>query len=896
MSKLIIGEKSIITLKTAILLLFLVFYSNISPAQELPIIKVAKAFMFSSFNVELQQSKLDTNYTEIANNQGVVLAYVFPVLPKGYIVVSSNKGISPIIAFSTESNFNFVSSNENVLLDMLKKDLSARISYLNQSLLSGNNQIVIQNQQKWNSLIKQTSITSIYDTQYGPLLTSVWGGVNCIDFYSQPIYVGNYFTPNHYSPGCVATSTSIVMHYFKWPLQGVGYHTDYDNSGSSQGTYYANFGATRYYWSRMLDKYYLVNSYDKHRRAMGELAYHCAIAFDMNFEYNGSTSNLNRTPAALNNYFRYSAHYKYSTWNSFWPRMRQNIRNGYPLTIAISKTNGEGHAMVCDGYGFNAGQNTFYHLQFGWWGLSNGWYDIQGSWNAQGYTIVDGATFDILPDPQIGEPIRYEDEYKFDLPILTSKKLNWDNFEISESWNGSNFNIITNNFANDTFPKTVLKPGNYKYKTRAKINGVYYSNSTSTSQEVLVGRKDSALVSLEFDGNDSYFVNDNSFNDLDISNNYTLETWIKINHLNTNSNFDVIIDRRTVFSLYLIDDVDADYAVRFVTRNSNDAIIASLRSDNSSINLNFGEWVHIAVSYDSVRASLFINGHEVDSDTDPNFTLSKSSKALNVGGRYWGSYGRYLVGEMDELRISDVARYKHGREYNHYRIFPFVPDSFTILLHHFDEGSGSSLGDDSRHFFNTNLRLGSNKATYIVEYQSLPIAYSKELTVIRESENFALLSWTTSFEVENRGFEVQHLNPVSNTWDSIAWLDGHGNSNTEVSYTYVDDKPVIGVNYYRLKQFEQNGRTNYSNIDSVNFELATEISLNPNPADKFIRIHGLFGHEIKRISIYDISGHKVNILGFHDDILNVSNLNIGIYIIKLEFDNSIQTNKFIISK
>ncbi len=893
------GNKTIINikvLKTAILLLFLMLNTIHIFAQDIPIIKIAKAFMVSSFDTQLRHSRLDTNYTVITNNQGITLAYVFAVLPKGYIVTSAVEGINPVIAFSTESNFDFIPSSDNILLDMIKKDLSSRLFLYNQAVNNGNTQIIQANQQKWNSLLKQNFATKSYDTQYGPLLTSVWGGVNCLNFYSQPIYVGNYYTPNHYSPGCVATSTSIVMHYFKWPLIGVGYHTDYDNSGSSRGAYYANFGATRYYWSRMLDKYYLANTQEKHQKAMGELAYHCAVAFDMNFEYDGSSSNLNRTPAALNNYFRYTAHYENSNWNYFWPRMRENIRNGYPVTIAISKTNNEGHAMVCDGYGFDVGQSKFYHLQFGWWGSHNGWYNIQGSWNSEGYTIIDGATFDILPDPQIGDPIRYDNKRKFDLPILTSAKLNWDNFEIFESWNGSNYTVISNNFSNDTLSKMVVKPGNYKYKVKAKINGKYYSNSISTAQEVLVGRDDSALVSLKFDGNDSYFVNDNAFNDLDISKTYTIETWVKVKHLNTNSDFDVIMDRRKVFSLYLINDANADYAIRFVSRGSNDAIVSSLRSDNSSVNLHFNDWVHIAVSRDSTTTSLFINGIEVDSSLDTNFKLRKSSKALNVGARYWGSYGRYLVGELDELRISNVARYKHSKTYKHYRIFPFTPDSATILLHHFDEGSGSSLGDDSRHFFNTNLRAGSNKAKYVIEMQSLPIGYFQKLIATKSDESQAKLQWITSFEVENSGFEIQHKNNTTNKWDSIAWVNGYGNSNDTVSYNYLDNYPNIGVNYYRLKQFEKNGRINYSNIDTVEFKLATNIVLSPNPTNNYLKIIGLFGLTIKSINIYDIAGHQITPLSIDANILNVSNLDIGIYFIKIEFDKFSQTAKFIISR
>jgi len=196
----------------------------------------------------------------------------------------------------------------------------------------------------------------------------------------------------------------------------------------------------------------------------------------------------------------------------------------------------------------------------------------------------------MLPDAMVGDPIRSNDEKTFDLPLLTGAHLKWDSFKFYESYNGGNWVLLDGSYTDSIYHRTVTQSGNYRYKTQAKVNGNYYSNSMSTVQEALVNREDSALVSLEFDGDDSYFVKDNAFNDLDVSKNYTIETWVKTQKFHPSSDYDVIMDRRGVFSLYLIEDYNADYAIRFAVRNLSDNIVVSLRSDSSSQNLSFGDW------------------------------------------------------------------------------------------------------------------------------------------------------------------------------------------------------------------------------------------------------------------------------------------------------------------
>lgn len=854
------------------------------------LVNAAKGYMATSFYEPLQSSILIEEVTPLQNYAGEPIAYVFGLSPKGYIVLAPQKGMSPVIAFSTESNFSFEANEENTLLALLQKDMNARLEVYKTMQSNDDRTALLLNQQRWEQLMNASSVDKNYANQYGPYCPSTWGGVNCIDDQGDPIYVGNYFTPNHYSPGCVASSTSTVMHFYEWPPRGMKSHTDYDNYGSSQGSYYANFGATNYDWGNMLNEYYGMPSNDTEQRAMGQLAYHCGVACDMEYENHGSTSNVNRTPAALDDYFRYTAHYESVSWASFWTRVEENLQNSHPVTFAISATNGAGHAVACDGYGQDAGQPKFYHMHFGWWGTSNGWYDLHGSWNGGGYSIIDGGALDILPDPMMSDPVRTGNEKVFDLPWIVSNQLTWDAFEIQESRNGGAWTLLDNNYGSQTYHQTVTQNGNYKYKIRAKIDGHYYFNSYSEEQEVLVARDDNALVSLDFDGDDSFFVNDNAYNDLDVSSKWTFETWVKVNNFHPTSDYDVIMDRRTVFSMYLISDNNADYAIRFVSRTSSGNINASLKSDNSNQNLNFGDWVHVAVTRTGGVARMFINGEQVASSVDTDFNLTPSTNAVNFGARYWGSYDRHLVGELDEIRISSTARYTSN--FTPSRSNQFTPDSDDVLLLHLDEGSGNSLGDHSRHFFNTNLRDSPNYANWVIE-QTLPISFSKPLTVEKQAKT-ALLKWATGTEDNNAGFEVERSSDQKK-WDNIRKIDE--SSALASAYEFIDKHPKAGMNYYRLKQLDLDGKMAYSNTSSILFKKELGITLSPNPVAKILNLE-LTKHSLTPVdvSFFNNMGEKIPIDWISDTQIDVSNLPAGIYFINVNLNGKRSSQKFIIKR
>jgi len=100
-------------------------------------------------------------------------------------------------------------------------------------------------------LLVISSINLSAQTTYGPYLTDVWGGVNCVDNSGNKIYPLNNFTPNHCSPGCVAISLSQVLHFYEWPKTGIDNNVYSENYNGTQYRHSAAFDGIQYDWNNM---------------------------------------------------------------------------------------------------------------------------------------------------------------------------------------------------------------------------------------------------------------------------------------------------------------------------------------------------------------------------------------------------------------------------------------------------------------------------------------------------------------------------------------------------------------------------------------------------------------------------------------------------------------------
>ena len=71
------------------------------------------------------------------------------------------------------------------------------------------------------------------------------------------------------------------------------------------------------------------------------------------------------------------------------------------------------------------------------------------------------------------------------------------------------------------------------------------------------------------------------------------------------------------------------------------------------------------------------------------------------------------------------------------------------------------------------------------------------------------LNWTTATEVNNYGFEI-FRQAQNDRWSLLGFVEGHGNSNSQKEYSFVDESVSPGLYQYRLKQIDTDGSFEFS--------------------------------------------------------------------------------------
>lgn len=99
--------------------------------------------------------------------------------------------------------------------------------------------------------------------------------------------------------------------------------------------------------------------------------------------------------------------------------------------------------------------------------------------------------------------------------------------------------------------------------------------------------------------------------------------------------------------------------------------------------------------------------------------------------------------------------------------------------------------------------------------------------------SYAHLTWATAIEINNDGFFIEKSTDM-NTFNSIGWVSGNGNSTQLNSYSYDDVMLPDVVTYYRLKQMDFDGQYNYSNV----------VALKINSTKLAVRYYTITGQQV----------------------------------------------------
>ena len=339
-----------------------------------------------------------------------VRAYVVHFVPTGYVVVSADIRVEPILGFCREGLY--PSTPEDFGEHIICQDLKGRIDYRQSSQLQGfeaGDEAEQEAYDKWIRLFQAAASleenddfsalgeTTVGDIRVEPMVLSQWGqGSVCgLDCY-------NLYTPNHYLTGCVATALAQLMYYHQHPtgsipqvlqyyqVNGGGYQWAYPRGGDGAG------GA--YPWDNMV----LVPACgitDTQREAIGALCYDAALSVNMNFTSSVSLADPLKAKDALTGLFDYDhavkAFFNGSGGADLNDMINPNLDASCPVIIGIRDDQYNSHAAVVDGYGYDTG-TLYHHLNLGWSGAYNLWYNLPNVDSNPAFTVVSQCIYNIF--------------------------------------------------------------------------------------------------------------------------------------------------------------------------------------------------------------------------------------------------------------------------------------------------------------------------------------------------------------------------------------------------------------------------------------------------------------------------------------------------------------------
>jgi hypothetical protein len=139
-------------------------------------------------------------------------------------------------------------------------------------------------------------------------------------------------------------------------------------------------------------------------------------------------------------------------------------------------------------------------------------------------------------------------------------------------------------------------------------------------------------------------------------------------------------------------------------------------------------------------------------------------------------------------------------------------------------------------------------------------------------------------------------------FENIGQIKGFGSSNVLRSYSFIDKKPNTGVSYYKLMQYDFNGKETELGVKIASLNLNDEsLTIYPNPASDYIKINTGSNKFTGNVSVklYDLNGKllidKVFDAAFNDIKLPISNVTSGTYFVIVNNNNYTATRKIAVT-
>jgi len=342
------------------------------------------------------------NVETFTNDEGQPVYYIVYLQPSGFVIVPADDLVEPIIGFADDGTFD--PSLDNPLGALVTNDLNGRIEAardVQRPQTTDAIETAFESQAKWQQLESladrplATGLPSISDVRVAPLVQSKWSQAEVC---SGNCY--NYYTPNNYVCGCVATAMAQLIRYHRHPATGIGVYgftirvDDVEQTAYTRG---GNGSGGPYEWDlMMLDPNCSITA--AQCRAIGALCYDAGVTVNTSYTRTASAAGAEKPKDALATIFKYgNAVTGYNSESNIGPGLigmiNPNLDAKDPVFLGVWGVGG--HAILCDGYGYNSPTMLYYHhLNMGWEGIDDAWYNLPNILSPV-YTSVHTCVYNI---------------------------------------------------------------------------------------------------------------------------------------------------------------------------------------------------------------------------------------------------------------------------------------------------------------------------------------------------------------------------------------------------------------------------------------------------------------------------------------------------------------------
>jgi len=381
---------------------------------------------------------------------------------------------------------------------------------------------------------------------------------------------------------------------------------------------------------------------------------------------------------------------------------------------------------------------------------------------------------------------------------------------------GSNANV------NAQSPFTFATP----YAAVWHLNGSNRASSVSKFAGESVGLKDEEgrfAGAKEFLAYDATFAAFEKNESLDFSGNVSVSAWVKSNESAENQYIFTNSIKNGGCNLF----INKENKLVFEVVNKNGKTSSTEHSKEGK-KLVAGEWYSVAGVYNEKEGKLstFING-VLDREI-------KAVKAYYKGGDVvLGAVNEkchgYFNGTIDEVRIANAA----------------FSVGYIATAYASESDPESFLKADEQEVF-----TASKNVTQIESFDA------------RVAEGHVSVNWQTSKESNLDYFTLERSSDRLK-FEKVASKFAYGNSEKQQSYFLIDQAPIVGNAFYRLRYTSFKGESDVSNVISVHSD-AIQASLGitkvePNPfKDNFSVVFKSDGEESIKVKLTSISGQLMH--------------------------------------